>query len=176
MERFCGLLGIVAWKGRRHPNALIANRMHQHALILYFDAQYDLGLHCLFRAGCRKALQDVEDEDPGRVPGSKQFCAACRPVTNQFAADLRLSVPTSKGFVPDATTRRQIAKYFPILVTGPERGRWKIKDFKRLLPDSMTRWNRLQILAGGDCIRCINTDSSRSMAGKRDNSRVCESM
>lgn len=73
MERFCGLLGIVARKGRRHPNALIANRMHQHALILYFNAQYDLGLHRLFRAGRRRDIEADEAEDPGRIQGSESM-------------------------------------------------------------------------------------------------------
>jgi hypothetical protein len=174
MERFCGLLGIVARKGRRHPNALIANQMHQHTLILYFNVQFDLGLHHLFCAGHRKDLKVDEDEDPGRIQGSESIYSTSRSITHRFEADLCLSVPTPKGFVPDPITWQQIAKFFPILVTGHTVMR--IKDFEKLLSLSMTWWNRLQILAGGDCIRCIDSNSSRSRAGQRDNSfvRVCQ--
>ena len=71
MERFCGLLGIVARKGRRHPNAVITSRMHQHALVFFFDAQYDLGLRRLFRAGRTREALDKDAADPGRVQGSE---------------------------------------------------------------------------------------------------------
>jgi len=71
MERFSGLLGIVAKKGRHHPNAFIANRMHQHALIHYFDANYDLGLRHLFRAGRIQDHLDDDAPDAGRIQGSK---------------------------------------------------------------------------------------------------------
>jgi hypothetical protein len=68
MERFCGILGIVATKGRRFPNSVIANRMLQHALVLFFDAQYDLGLRRLFRTG---RMRDHDEERPGYIDGSK---------------------------------------------------------------------------------------------------------
>jgi hypothetical protein len=93
-------------------------------------------------------------------------------INNVFLADLRLSVPTPKGFIPDQATRRQIAKFFPILVTGRQRNRIRIKDFEEILPVSMNRWNKLQILNGGDQIRCLDTDSEVSTLGKRDNSFV----
>lgn len=69
MERFCGLLGIVATKGRRYPNTVIENRMQQHSLVLFFDAKYDLGLRSLFRVG--RARDWLEDVHPGRIEGSK---------------------------------------------------------------------------------------------------------
>jgi hypothetical protein len=93
-------------------------------------------------------------------------------VPDVFLADLRLSVPTPKGFIPDPATRCQIAKFFPILVTGRQRNRIKIKDFEEVLPVSMNCWNKLQILNGGDQIRCLDTDSEVSTQGKRDNSFV----
>jgi hypothetical protein len=136
--------------------------------------QFDLGLHHLFHAGHRKDLEVDEDEDPGHIQGSESIYSTSRSITHCFEADLRLSVPTPKGFVPDPITWRQIAKSFPILVTG--HAVMRIKDFEKLLPLSMTRWNRLQILAGGDCIRCIDSNSSRSRARQCDNSfvRVCQ--
>ena len=71
MERFCGLLGIVARKGRRYPNSVIATRMHQHALIHFFNAHYDLGLHCLFRAGRLHDHLHDDITDIGRIEGSE---------------------------------------------------------------------------------------------------------
>jgi len=73
-------------------------------------------------------------------------------ISDILPADLRLSVPTVKGFTPDRATRRQIAKFFPIPVASQQRNRIKIKDFKEILPVSMARWNKLQILNGGDQI------------------------
>lgn len=93
-------------------------------------------------------------------------------ISDMLSADLRLSVPTLKGFTPDRATRRQIAKFFPILVTGQQRNRIKIKDFEKILPVSMARWNKLHILNGGDQIRCLDTVSELSALGKRDNSFV----
>jgi hypothetical protein len=93
-------------------------------------------------------------------------------ISNVPPADLRLSVPTPKGFVPDRATRRQIVKFFPILVTGQQQNRIRIKDFEEILPVSMARWNKLQILNGGDQIRCLDTASELSTLEKRDNSFV----
>jgi hypothetical protein len=70
MERFCGLLGIVAKKGRQYPNSVIATRMHQHAVIHFFDAHYDLGLRRLFRAGRLHDRLDDDTPDAGRIEGS----------------------------------------------------------------------------------------------------------
>jgi len=71
MERFCSLLGIVAKKGRRYPNPVITSRMHQHALILFFNAQYDLGLERLFRAGHTETRSDEDGLYPGLIQGSQ---------------------------------------------------------------------------------------------------------
>jgi hypothetical protein len=73
MERVCGLLGIVAKKGRRYPNSVIATRMHQHAVIHFFDAQYDLGLRRLFRAGRLRDHLDDDTPDAGRIEGSESL-------------------------------------------------------------------------------------------------------
>ena len=81
-------------------------------------------------------------------------------------------MPTPKGFIPDQTTRRQIAKFFPILVTNQRQNHIKIKDFEKILPVSMARWNKLEILNGGDKIRCWDTQSEFSASNKRDNSFV----
>jgi len=75
-------------------------------------------------------------------------------------------------FTPDATTRRRISKFFPVLVTGRARNHLQIKDFERILPPSMIRRNKLEILNGGDRIQCSDTDSKEPLAGERDNSFV----
>jgi hypothetical protein len=77
-----------------------------------------------------------------------------------------------KSFVPDRATRHQITKFFSILATDQQRNHMRIKDFEQILPVSMARWNKLQILNGGNQIRYLEAASELSTLGKRDNSFV----
>jgi len=45
--------------------------MHQHAVIHFFDAHYDLGLHRLFWAGHLHDHLDDDTPDIGRIEGSE---------------------------------------------------------------------------------------------------------
>src|SRR4051794_2086362 len=58
---------------------------------------------------------------------SELFCK-CHEYLHLLTADLRLSVPARKGFSPDQTTRRRIAKFFPVLATGRRRQAIRIHD------------------------------------------------
>jgi len=82
MERFCGLLGIVSKKGRRHPNTFIASRMHQHSLIHFFDSQYDLGLCRLFRVGRTQSSFSDDEPDPRVIPGSTLHAISFHSISN----------------------------------------------------------------------------------------------
>jgi hypothetical protein len=62
-----------------------------------------------------------------------------------------------------------------VLATGRAGNRIHIKDFEELLPLSVVRWNKPEILNGGDRVRelrCSDTDSKDSPAVQRDNSFV----
>jgi len=71
MERFCGVLGSVTQKGRRFPYAALSNRIYQHALINFFENQYNVGLKVLFAAKRRNNHADDELTDEGRIVGSE---------------------------------------------------------------------------------------------------------
>ena len=89
-----------------------------------------------------------------------------------FIADLRLAVPSRNGFTPDQRTLRRIAKFFPVLVPENNKNAITIHNFEAIIPKSLARWGKLQILNGGDHIRGLDTSSVESIAEKRDNSFV----
>jgi hypothetical protein len=70
MERYCGTLGSIALKGRRYPNAAIANRMHQQALINLLNNRHTLELDYIFMPSRRKEYAEEDEDDDYRIPGS----------------------------------------------------------------------------------------------------------
>jgi hypothetical protein len=86
---------------------------------------------------------------------------------------MRLAVRKAK-FTPDGTTRSRIARYFPVLV-DPERARKygiSTRTFEALLPKTMEKYYKIQILAGGDKMRGNESTSIDPVSNRRDASFV----
>ncbi|PVF91703.1 hypothetical protein CPB86DRAFT_718977 [Serendipita vermifera] len=87
--------------------------------------------------------------------------------------DLRLAIRTTR-FIPDPTTRTRIARYFPVLVDQRIARKYKIKvkTFENLLPESMVKYHKLEILNGGDTIRARDSTLIRGVKDERGNSFI----
>lgn len=71
MERYCGVLGVIAQNGRRYPDAAIVNHMHQQAMINILNNRHTLGLEVLFMPRTCNEHDEDDWEDICRIPGSK---------------------------------------------------------------------------------------------------------
>ena len=71
MERLCGVLGSAVQKGHRFPYAALSNHIYQHALINFFENQYNVGLKIIFAAKWCNIHADNELTDEGRIIGSE---------------------------------------------------------------------------------------------------------
>ena len=80
MERYCGVLGAIAQKGRRYPDAAIVNQMHQQAMINILNSRHTLGLEALFMPRRHNEHDEDDWEDICRIPGSKFLSALVFPV------------------------------------------------------------------------------------------------
>jgi hypothetical protein len=161
MERFCGVLGSVAKQGRRYPYTALSNRIYQHALLNFFENRYNIGLKKIFAAKRRNEHADDELMDDARVDGGEYSLFSLFTDHLSFSiADIRLIAKTRGRVDLDSTTKRRIAKYFPILVDDRNRKRYKIKitDFEKRLPLTAEKYLKMQIVNGGDTIRGVGDD------------------